>query len=509
MPAFYTTGLASIIGPVLFCIIAPVMEKNPAGLRGAARLSGVTLVAVAIVFAYRHLVHVNQTTVALTFLVIILVTASRWRLAYSIYLSLLCALLYNFFFLPPVGAFTINDSQNWLALVAFLCASILVSQLSDGLRRQSEISESRRVEVERLYTFSQELLLHDDLRTLARATPSIAAAVFGFPAVALYVRDGDATYYSGPELLSPVEMKTAAAMAEPTATEIDGIQLVPLMLGMRSTGALAVRKQGESSVKLEAVAALVAIALERAAALDRSSHLETARESERLRSALLDSVTHDLRTPLTSIRAAASTLVSQPHLAESARAEMYSVIEEESTRLDALIGKAIEMAQLDSHSIQVKPHPEKLRELVEMSLEEVRPLLGERIVDVKIPSDLPRVSMDRELVRRVLRHLIENAARYSPPASTLRISAGIQENRLRISLEDEGPGIDEADQPYIFDKFFRGRNQKSGTSGTGIGLAIVKAIMTAHEGGIEYANRSGHGAIFTFWLPINADASAN
>lgn len=477
--------------------------------RAAARYAGVTLLAWLIVFAYRSLIHVNPTTVALTLLVLILVTASRWRLSYSIYLSLLCALLYNFFFLPPIGTLTISDPQNLIALAAFLFTSILVSQLSDSVQRQAAISEARRVEAERLYTFSQELLLHDDLRTLARSTPSIAAHVFGFRAVALYVSDGDTAHYSDPgnELLSPMEMKHAASAADGEASEINGTQVAPLMLGMRSIGALAVRESGELSVRLEAVATLVAIALERAAALDRSSHMEAARESERLRSALLDSVTHDLRTPLTSIRAAASTLASHPQLPLPERTEMYSVIEEESSRLDTLIGKAIEMAQLDSHSIQVTPVPENLRELIGMALEEARPLLGDRLAEIEIPADLRTVSMDRELIRRVLRHLIENAARYSPPASTLHIRARIQDDRLMVTLEDEGSGVADADQPFIFDKFFRGQHQKAGTSGTGMGLAIVKAIMTAQGGGIEVASKPGRGAMFTFWLPVNHSAA--
>jgi two-component system sensor histidine kinase KdpD len=480
------------------------MEKNTASLRlPIVRLGGVTLLATLIVVIYRRVIHVNQTTVALTFLVLILVTASRLRLAYSIYLSLLCAALYNFFFLPPVGTFTINDPQNWIALAAFLCTSILVSHLSDGVLRQAAISESRRGEVERLYSFSQELLLHDEPRTLARSTPSLAASIFGFRAVALYVRDGDTTYYSDPgyELLPPLEMRRAAFATEPTVNIVDGVEVVPLMLGMRSMGALAIRETTGSTGKLEAIGTLVAIALERAAALERSSHMEAARESERLRSALLDSVTHDLRTPLTSIRAAASTLASQPQLPQSERLEMYSVIEEESSRLDKLIGKAVEMAQLDAQSIQVKARPEKLRELVEMALEEARPLLAERSVEVDIPADLPAVNMDRELVRRVLRHLIENAAKYSPASSSLRLSARIEAFRLLVSLEDEGPGIEDADAPYIFDKFFRGKNQKPGTSGTGMGLAIVKSIVTAHGGGVDFARKLPKGAIFTFWLP--------
>lgn len=465
---------------------------------------GVTLLALAVTLFYRLILHVNQTTVAMSFLVLILIVASRLRLTYSVYLSVVCALLYNFFFLPPVGTLTIADPQNWIALAAFLCTSFLVSHLSNKEHVQAEISETRRQEVERLYIFSQELLLHDDPRTLARISPSIAATVFGFRAVALYVRDTDTIYSSDSqiELLSDAEMRKASYSSEADVKLVDGVSVMPLMLGMRSMGSLAFRDGADSGSRLEAIGTLVAIALERAGALERSSHMEAARESERLRTALLDSITHDLRTPLTSIRVAATTLISQPQLPDAERREMYSIVDEESARLDKLIGQAVEMAQLDSESIQVKPRLENIREMIAMALEEARPLLGERAEEIDVPRDLPQVSMDRALVRRVLRHLIENAAKYSPPGSPLRIHGRIDGYRLLVSVEDQGPGIDAAEQPFIFDKFFRGKNQKAGVSGTGMGLAIVKAIMAAHGGGIEVASQPGRGSVFTFWLPV-------
>lgn len=467
---------------------------------------GVTLLALAITLLYRRILHVNQTTVAMSFLVLILIVASRLRLAYSVYLSIICALLYNFFFLPPVGTLTIADPQNWIALTAFFCASFLVSHLSNSEHMQAELSEKRRQEVERLYTFSQELLLHDDPRTLARISPSIATTVFGFSGVSLYVRDTDTIYSSDSQtkLLSDVEMRKTAYAIEAGVNVIDGVSIMPLMLGMRSVGSLAFRGGDDTSSRLEAIGSLVAIALERAAALERSSRMEAQRESERLRSALLDSITHDLRTPLTSIRVAATSLVSQPNLPDAERKEMYSVVDEESSRLDKLIGQAVEMAQLDSDSIQVKPLPENIRELVALALEEARPLLGERAEEVDIPDNLPEVSMDRVLVRRVLRHLIENVAKYSPPGTALRIYGRIEGDRLLVSIEDQGAGIDAADQPFIFDKFFRGKNQKAGASGTGMGLAIVKAILTVHGGGIDVVSQPGKGSTFTFWLPVQA-----
>jgi two-component system sensor histidine kinase KdpD len=380
---------------------------------------------------------------------------------------------------------------------------VLVSQLSDQARRQAQLSEARRQEVERLYEFSQQLLLHDDLRGLARSTPSLAAAVFGFRAVALYVMEEDVAYYSDPEneLLPAVDLKLVAQTAETGTRVTDGVRMVPLMLGVRSTGTLAMSEGHDYSEGMyEAVSGLVAIALERAAALERSSRLEASRESERLRSALLDSVTHDLRTPLTAIRAAATTLVSQPGLAKADQEEMFAVVDEESARLDRLIGQAMEMAQLDSASVQVKAKPQHLRELVDLVLEEARPWLRDRTVEVALDESLPAIPMDRELVRRVLRHLMENAVRYSPAGSTITVSGGMDGTRLLVSVADEGPGISESDQPFIFEKFFRGKNQRQKVPGTGMGLAIVKAILRAHGGGIE-VKTSGIGTVFTFWIP--------
>jgi len=481
------------------------MKKHTAWLnRAAARYIIITVLAFAVVAIFRLVVHVNQTTVALSFLALILITAMRWRLTYSVYLSVLCTLLYNFFFLPPLGKLTIADPQNWVTLLAFLGASVLVSRLSDRALRQAQLSEARRQEVERLYEFSQQILLHEDLRSLARSTPSIVAAVFGFTAVALYVCEGDTAYYSDPgnALLPSVDLKQIAQTAESGIRVVEGARIVPLLLGMRTLGALAISDDDYPPGMYEAIGGLVALALERTAALERSSRMEASREGERLRSALLDSVTHDLRTPLTAIRAAATMLVSQPDLPEAERQEMAAVVDEESARLDKLIGQAVEMAQLDAAAIQVNVRPQSLRELIDLVLEEARSLVRDRNVDVGVPESLPLIPMDKQLVRRVLRHLVENAVKYSPAGSPIAISGKIDNSRLLITVRDEGPGIQEAEQPFIFEKFFRGTQQRQRVQGTGMGLAIVKAILRAHGGGIEVKSSIGHGTAFTFWIPL-------
>jgi two-component system sensor histidine kinase KdpD len=469
-----------------------------------------TAIVAALVVLFRLVVHVNPATVALSFLVVVLLVASRWRPAHSIYLSVLCTLLYNFFFLPPVETFTIADPQNWVALSVFLGTGILVSHLAENARRQREISEQRRREVERLYEFSQQLLLHEDLHTLARETPSMAARVFGLRAVAIYVKERDSAYYSDPDnaLLSATEMKQAAQNPDAGFRREAQVCVLPLMLGMHCLGSLAIADSGHSQQMYEAMGSLIAIALERTATLEQTSRMEAVREGERLRTALLDSITHELRTPLTAIRAAATSLLAQPSLSGPERREMYSIVDEESQRLDRLIGEAVEMAQLDSAGLQVRPVSTNIRNLIEGILQEEETRLRGRTVHVHVPADIPDAPMDPELVRRVLRHLVENAVKYSPAKSLVQISAETAGDRLLVHIANQGAGIAPAEQPYIFDKFYRGSSQRERIEGSGLGLSIAKAILTAHGGGIEVRSGPGQGAVFSFWLPLQTPVEA-
>jgi two-component system, OmpR family, sensor histidine kinase KdpD len=474
------------------------------------RYVAMTAAALLVVLVYRRIPHVNQTTVALTFLVMIQLAAFSWGLVYSICLSIGCTLLYNFFFLPPIGSFTINDPQNWIALLSFLASAIFISRISESERRQAALSEARRSEMERLYQFSNQLLMEENLQDVARNAPRVVASIFAFEAVTLYLTESDSAYSSDPRrtFVSLEELRAAARLPDVPRSREAGVCIVPLVLGMRASGSIAMTKAGYSDGLYDAIGGLLAIALERATALDRFSRVEAAREGERLRSALLDSVTHELRTPLTAIRAAATSLLSQPALAESQRHEMFAILDEESARLDRLIGQAVEMAQLDSDGIEVRPKPQQLQEVIDMALEDCRVLLRGRPVMVELPPDMPTISLDRELIRRVLRHLLENAARYSPAGSPVRIGARLGPDRLLVSITDEGQGIDEAEQAYIFDKFYRGSRQRL-LHGTGMGLAIAKAILRAHNGGIEVSSHRDQGATFTFWVPINQATATN
>ena len=365
------------------------MRPSPA--RVVLRYVAMTAAALLVVLVYRRILHVNQTTVALTFLVMVQVTAFRWGLVYSVCLSLGCTLLYNYFFLPPIGSFTIADPQNWIALLAFLASAIFISKLSENERRQTALSEGRRSELERLYEFSNQLLMEENLHDVARNAPRVVASIFGFDAVVLYLTENDAAYSSDPRraVVSLEELRAVARLPDAPRSRTEGVCIVPLLLGMRASGSIAMTKTAYSDGLYDAIGGLLAIALERAAALDRFSRIEAAREGERLRSALLDSVTHELRTPLTAIRAAATSLMSQPSLGESERREMFAIVDEESARLDRLIGQAVEMAQLDTDGIEVRPRPQRLQEVIDTALDDCHALLRGRPVTVELPPDLP------------------------------------------------------------------------------------------------------------------------
>lgn len=480
------------------------MEKHTAPARLFMRYLALSSIAALLTVLFSRVVRVNQTTVALSFLVLIVVTASRWRLTYSVYLSVLCAVLYNFFFLPPVGTFTIADPHNWVALAAFLCTSFLVSHLSDRERRQAEASEARRREIELLYAFSQKLLLQDELSSVARTTPAVLASVFQMRAVGLYVRSSDTVFYSdsSSEMLAQLDLKQQSARDE-AVLSVGEFRIMQLRLGMQhSLGTLAVTNEGYDMRTYEAIGSLISVALERAAALERTSRLEAARESEKLKSALIDSVTHDLRTPLTAIRAAATTLSSEHDLPEEQRTELVSIVDEESARLDQLIGQAVEMAQLDTETLRLDLSTQSVRELIEMTAEKMKYRLQNHTVLIRVPEALPEVRMDRRLIQRVLQHLIENAAKFSPSGKPIKVTGAVERDRVLITVADQGPGIDPEEMPFIFDKYFRGKRHKNTSKGTGMGLAIARAILKAHQGGIDVQSDAGRGSEFRFWIPL-------
>ena len=224
---------------------------------------------------------------------------------------------------------------------------------------------------------------------------------------------------------------------------------------------------------------------------------------DELRSAILDSVTHEFRTPLTSIKASITSLMSNLGLSPDDRRELMTVINEESDRLNRLVGEAAEVAQLESHEFQLNLQACRVIDLVQAAVEDVRQVMGKHPVEIRVPKDIT-VRLDPDRIKEVLVQLLENAAKYSPPESPICIIAEIKatNTNFELSVSDQGAGIDDMEQALIFDKFYRGKNQRYRVQGTGMGLAIVKAIVEAHGGKIAVTSQLGCGSVFHIVLPM-------
>jgi two-component system sensor histidine kinase KdpD len=481
-----------------------------------------------IVALYRFGMHANQTTVSLTFLVVVLVLAGTWGLRYSVGASLAATVLFNYFFLPPVGTFTIGDTQNWIALFVFLGTAMYASRLAARIREESEEANTRRRESEMLYRLGRQMLQPQNVAELLNSIPSSVASAFTSPAVTLYVAHDDRIYLSDAKRISTPRVRWDAEGArispERPRAEIvrelreamqmpvyrvpeDGYPtLIPLRTGVRPVGVLLLEAVSISRETMEALAGVIALSIERAQALEASARSEAAKETERLRTALLDSVTHELRTPLTAIKASVSALITQDGLDSRAREELLTIVDEESDRLNHLIEQAVEMAQLDDNKVQLELRPHPVRMLVESALEQLRVLAPKREFRVSVAGSVPPVLADAAWIQKVLGNLLGNAIKYSDPQQSIFVSAEQQGEMVAISVADRGIGIDPLEQGMIFDKFYRGRQFRDQTTrnrvgGTGMGLAISKAIVNAHGGAITVTSQLGHGTVFTFTVP--------
>ena len=477
-----------------------------------------------IVLLFDHFFRVNHTTVALTMLLLVLVLAGNWGLRYAVGASIAATVLFNYFFLPPVGTFTIADTQNWVALFAFLGTAIYASHLAARIREESEEANARRHESEMLYRLGRQLLQPENVGQLLNFIPSSVANAFNSPAVTLYIADGDRIYLSDPKRIASPSVAwnpgESLGYAERSRPEIvrdlreammlpvfrpaaDGLPAaIPLRIGVRPSGALLIEAITLSRETMEALSGLVSMSIERAEALETSARSEAAKETERLRTALLDSVTHELRTPLTSIKASITSLLSQPALDPAAEKELLTVIDEESDRLNHLIEQAVEMAQLDAQKVHLERKPVQIADLIQPAIAQCRLTCPARDFRVSLSSSLPPVLADPAWIGKVLANLLGNAVKYSPPEQPIFVTAEPQGDFLAISVADRGAGIDPLEQGMIFDKFYRGQGQRSRVGGTGMGLAIARAIVNAHGGTIGVTSQIGHGSVFTFTLPI-------
>jgi two-component system, OmpR family, sensor histidine kinase KdpD len=496
----------------------PALAEPPPERRGGEGLPyawSAAVVVVCTLVCWAMFERFDKSNLIMVYLLGVAFVASLYGRRPSALAAVLSVGAFDFFFVPPYLTFAVSDTQYVVTFAVMLVVSLLISTLSARVRAQAEAARRREERTRVLYAMSRDLAGARTVEEVARAASRHVEEIFQGPATVLLPgREGRLA--SGDGGLAADARETAVAQWAFDHRQLAGLGTdtlpgaagvyVPLQGSKATVGVLGVRP-ADSLLPLgpEQVDLLDTLARQAASGLERvrlGSEAEEARlaaETERLRSTLLSSVSHDLRTPLATITGAASTLLQPGTLGPEAERELKEAIYEEGDRLNRLVTNLLDMTRLESGSLQLGKDWESLEELVGTALGRLERELSGRRVEVRIPADLPLVSVDGLMIEQVFVNLLDNAVKYAGPASPISVSATAADGEVTVEVVDEGPGISPGAEEQVFEKFYRGG---SGPRGSGLGLPICRAIVTAHGGRIWAENRAPRGVAFRFTLPL-------
>jgi two-component system sensor histidine kinase KdpD len=465
---------------------------------------------------------IGHENIDLVFLTAIVGIAVRFGLWPSLLASCVLALCYNFFFTEPYYTFAIADQKDVIAVVFFAIVAVVVSNVAARARSLAVAAMGRARTTESLYAFSRKLSGAGTLDDVLWATAYQAASLLKVRVVLLLPEGGSITVKAGypPEdILDEADVAAAKWAWEHNRSAGRGSDTLPgakrLFLPMR-TGRGAIGVVGIDSDKpgplltpdqrrlLDALTDQAALAIERVYLVEDLDQVKRRVEADRLRSALLTSISHDLKTPLAAILGAAGTLKGfARELDDQGKVELIATIIEESERLNRFIANLLDMTRLEAGSIKPNTGRHDIGEIIGTALERANKILARHKVEVAIAADLPMLELDPILFEQVLFNLLDNAAKYAPPATTVHIQSWREGDKVELQVLDEGSGIPPDDLDRIFDKFHRAQKEDQVRAGTGLGLAISRGFVEAMGGTITAANRSDRqGAVFTITLPI-------
>ncbi|OYD82941.1 two-component sensor histidine kinase (plasmid) [Azospirillum brasilense] len=482
---------------------------------------------VAAALVVGHALHwgLALNNMALIFLTAVLASAVTGGLGPSLYASVVSVLTFNYFFLPPLYTFTIADPENIVALFFFAVVAVIASNLTARVRAQAVTARLRAKTTEDLYLFSRKLAGVVTMDDLLWATAYQIAAMLKVHVVLLLPENGGVAVRAGypPEdVIEDADLAAAVWAWEnnrPTGRGADTLPgakwlFLPMRTGRGPVGVVGIDTGGskgrgggfltpDQRRLLDALTDQAALAIERVTLAEDVDRAKLAAETERLRSALLTSISHDLRTPLASILGSATSLSSYgPMLDDAARKELTMTIQEEAERLNRFIANLLDMTRLESGAIRPRTSAVDLAEVVGSALERVHRILAGHRVVIDLATDLPMVELDSVLFEQVLFNLLDNAGKYAPAGSLITVRARRDDGRVRIDVLDEGDGIPGEDLERIFDKFYRVHAQDRQRAGTGLGLSICRGFVEAMKGTITAGNRRDRtGAVFTLVLP--------
>src|SRR5437588_2491394 len=524
------------------------------------------IVGTLFITAIIYTLHLYPTIpdISLAYLLIVLALASTRGLYAAVLSALVAFSSFDYFLVPPLYTFTIGRFEEWLALFVFLSTAIITGQLASAMRLRAEQASRQARETRILYELVRATNSEEDLEQQLSIVAHAIVDVFsswGIRDCAILLPDasGKLTLQASAlqvdgqaKLLSDEEATASWVMTQDQAVELHDVSLAPQMSTssapraiVRSTAAIHPMRRYMRMIPLKMGQKVVGVVrllieddprlftLEKSLGIDRdrsnpataffwtfldqaasvierarlrreSLQIELLKRTDALRAALLSSVSHDLRTPLSSIKAAASSLLQEDvQWDEEARRSFALAIEHEADRLNRLVGNLLDMSRIEGGALKPEKEWYPVDELIHDVLDHMQPVLQGRTVQTHLPDDLPPVELDYLQMDQVLTNLIENAVRYTPPTSPIEVSVQIDGEWMVMSVADGGSGIPLADKERIFDKFYRVLgSQRSGTTGSGLGLAVCKGLVEEHGGHIWVENREGGGAIFRFTLPL-------
>jgi two-component system sensor histidine kinase KdpD len=463
---------------------------------------------VALVTLIGYRLPVNATTVGFAYLLLVLVIATIWGFLDACVASIAATLTFNRFFFPPVGTFTIADPQNWVALFSFLATSLIASRLSSEAKRRALDAVARQQDLERLYTFSRAILLIDKTDLFPSQLVRKLAETFELAAVVLYDRRTEKFYRAGPSEFAGLDdqLRDAALQGTSFADAQHRRTITAVRLGSEPIAGLALEAEQMPDAVLQGISNLIAIGLERARAQELESQVEAARQSEKLRTTLLDAMAHEFKTPLTSVLAATSALLDNPDQPSESRQELLKIADEEGRRLKELIEDTVEMGRLDTPEIRLEAVPADVGDLVREVLVSMQTGIDNRPVQVVCDERPPFVSVDRRLVKLAIRQLLDNALKYSLPDRPVVVQVLGGSATITVAVTDHGEGIPGPERSRIFGRLYRSPSVERRIPGSGLGLSIALNIARAHHGDLTLTSRPGE-TTFRLTLPLTREGA--
>ncbi len=460
----------------------------------------------------------DLANIVMLFLLTVVLVAVRFGRGPAVVSAVISVVAFDFFFVPPRFSFAVSDVQYLITFAVMLAVGLIIGQLTAGLRFQARVSSHRESRSHALYEFARALSGVLATEQIFETTRSHLERTFRAKVLLLLPDDGGRLQLpdnikEAPETLDLAIAQWAFDRATPAGIGTDTLPnsnffYLPLIAPMRTRGVLVLQPEGrrwilipEQRQQLDTFAALAAIALERVHYIEVAQKALVGIESERLRNSLLAALSHDLRTPLTSLVGLSESLTrAKPPLPE-AQLSVAQALHSETLRMSNLVANLLDMARIQSGEVKLNLQWQPLEEVVGSALHASTTYLSKHAVETRIPVDLPLVRIDSVLIERVLCNLIENATKYTPAGSRIVIVAEVSGTMLDISVRDNGPGLPSGKEESLFEKFTRGEKEST-TPGVGLGLAICKAIVQAHGGKIRAAKAPEGGAAIVFSIPL-------